>query len=98
MSNLIFLNKLSKQWHNENDVVVEMIKSREEALKEIVHFLNNTCGFHEYSIHDLGNYGKINKVGLHIVLNYIHDDLEYYLEDALNQLERDGYNKLFIYV
>ena len=69
------------------------MESRKQNKKFITTYLENDCAFRDYRILPAKYYGKVHRVGMHLLEPQTWD-----LDDALSVFSRDGYPMIYIYI
>ena len=72
-------------------------KLRKKRLKaKLEDYLENALHFRDYDIHDENFFGRLNIVAVHQKVDA--DNLEGYVENAIEGFHRDGFGKVVFYV
>ena len=65
-------------------------------MTKLEQYLENECHFRDYEVLPLAKYMKVNKVGIHVKIENI-EDMENVVNDAINQMLRDGFPMIYFY-
>ena len=69
-------------------------------MTKLEQYLENECHFRDYEVLPLAKYTKVNKVGIHVKIENTDDmeNMEYIVNDAIDQFVRDGFPMIYFYI